>query len=52
MDVACLGACSLVRSPTCRFPLQNLSKLLQSLLFFFELGVQFVELLKVDHLTP
>jgi hypothetical protein len=28
MDVTCLGACSLVRGSTCRFPLENLPKLL------------------------
>jgi hypothetical protein len=39
MKVACLGACTFVENLTSCFPFENLSKLLQSLLFLSELGV-------------
>jgi hypothetical protein len=52
MDIACLGACSLIRGSTCCSPLENLPKLLQSLPLFPELGVQLVELLEVGYVTP
>jgi hypothetical protein len=51
MDVACLCACSLVKSLAGCFPIENLPKLLHSLLFLSELGVQLVELLEVGHVT-
>lgn len=52
MGIVCLGAYSLIKSLACFFPLENLPKLLQPLLFLLELGVQLAELLEVGHLTP
>jgi hypothetical protein len=52
IDFACLGVCSLIRSPTCRFAFENLLKLLLPMLFLLELSVQLAELLEVGYVTP
>lgn len=52
MDVTYLDVCPLIKSLARCFPLENLPKLLQMLLFLSDLGVQFAELLEVGQVTP
>jgi hypothetical protein len=51
MNIACLGACTLIKNLAGGFTLENLPKWLQSLMFLSEHGVQLAELFEVGHVT-